>query len=106
MNATNYRLPNCVVLLAAVFATRRAYEWATDTLPIARNADYFMNEPKVHEQLAPLKRPVCEGDYGISEKDDTHDAEYREESTCEKRRIQDIRENGTDAVLEYERSLE
>jgi hypothetical protein len=79
-----------VVLLAAVFGTRKAYEWAIDVLPLARNAEHLMSEPKEE----------------IIERDDTHDAEYREEATREKRRIQDIRENGTLAVLEYEGALE
>ena len=39
MNAKGYMLPNCVVLLAAVFMTRRAYDWAQVTLPIARSAE-------------------------------------------------------------------
>ena len=34
-----YLLAPCVVLLAAVFGTRAAYEWAMDSLEAARCAD-------------------------------------------------------------------
>jgi hypothetical protein len=33
---SNYLLPNCVVLAAAVFGTRRAYFQAMEILPMAR----------------------------------------------------------------------
>ena len=56
--------------------------------------------------------PVNRHDAGLTkrlpepERDDTHDAEYREEAASEERRNQDIRENGISAVSEYERSKE
>ena len=36
MKATDYNLPNCLVLWAAVIATKRAYEFAMAMLPAAR----------------------------------------------------------------------
>jgi len=71
----NYLLPNCVVLLAAVFMTRKAYDWAQVTLPIARNAENLISERD-------------------KERDDTHDQEYREEATNAKRRFNDMRDGG------------
>ena len=35
----NYQLPACVVLLAAVYMTRKAYDWAMAVLPVARKAE-------------------------------------------------------------------
>ncbi len=65
MNAkSGYQLPRCVVLLAAVFGTRKAYDWAMDVLPAARSAENI-------------------------DRDDTHDAESREEAAKEKRRFKD-----------------
>ncbi len=61
---SGYQLPRCVVLLAAVFGTRKAYDWAMDVLPAARAAENI-------------------------ERDDTHDAEYREAKAAEKRRFDD-----------------
>jgi hypothetical protein len=34
-----YKLPGCSVLLAAVIGTRRAYEWAINVLPMARQME-------------------------------------------------------------------
>lgn len=36
---SSYMLGPCVVLAAAVFGTKRAYEWAMEQLPLARFAD-------------------------------------------------------------------
>lgn len=39
MKKPGYLLPSCVVLLAAVFHTKKAYDWAIWVLPVARNAE-------------------------------------------------------------------
>jgi hypothetical protein len=38
-NGEGYLLAPCVVLVAAIVGTRRAYEWAMDNLESARAAD-------------------------------------------------------------------
>ena len=69
MSATSYNLPRCVVLLAAVFGTRKAYEWAMEVLPLARAAENM-------------------------DRDDTHDEEYRREARDAMRRFYDMRDGG------------
>jgi len=64
-----YNLPRCVVLLAAVFGTRRAYEWAMEVLPLARAAENM-------------------------DRDDTHDEAYRKEARDARRRFDDMRDGG------------
>jgi len=39
MKKPDYQLPACVVLLATVFGTKRAYEWAISVLPAARTLE-------------------------------------------------------------------